>query len=285
MGKGLDAKRALPLLALALLTVPLVLFLFGAVTAQMDAPPAGSSCTFEIDEGSGPAGTGREEIRWGWFPTKYCVGSMGGSTDGEWVVEDEIYPLGLLGLLIYPAAAFAGLIVWFAGRYLLLHPEVFRRKAPLEGRDGSISRSTTRLFLLYLAGLAALWGASFAGALNWGVARAPLHVSYTPGRDLLGGVLWSSWVAVAMVLGGYLIARRSRIGPALAITAWLVGLVFAFRSWAHSCDAITGAGCDGRGFVSVGVLGTLSVGMVIGCVLARAHRRPAVPTQPSSGLA
>ena len=39
-----------------------------------DASPAGPSCDWEFDEGSGPAGSGgRETVRWGYFPSRECV--------------------------------------------------------------------------------------------------------------------------------------------------------------------------------------------------------------------
>jgi len=122
VGEGLPAKQALPLFAASLLTVALVLFVFGTATALLDAPPNGPECWFEVDEGSGPAGTGREEIHWGLLPTKYCVGEWGETVSERSVVKDDIQPFDLFTLLIYPLALFAGIRLWISVRYRLMHP-------------------------------------------------------------------------------------------------------------------------------------------------------------------
>ena len=259
-GEGLPAKQALPLFAASLLTVALVLFVFGTATAFLDAPPVGPECWFEVDEGSGPAGTGHEEIHWGLLPTKYCVGEWGETARERSVVKDDILPFDIFTLLIYPVALFAGIRLWISLRYRLMHPSVTRRST----RD--------RLPRLYGLGIGGLWIASYVGGLNWGAGNSPLRLSTTPARDIVGGALWSSWIAAAMALGGFLIARRSRAGPYVAAAAWATGVVFAFRSWAHTCDPATGEGCVGRGFVSIGVLAALTAGMVVGLRLSRARR-------------
>lgn len=68
-----------------------------------DLAPAGETCYFEDDPGSGPSGTGREEVEWGLFPERVCIEDRppgiahvyrGAAVDGnDWIV-----------LLSYPAA-------------------------------------------------------------------------------------------------------------------------------------------------------------------------------------
>jgi hypothetical protein len=81
----------------------------------------------------GPASTGTEEIRWGRFPTKYCVGLSFGTT-----VDDDLHPFGLFTPLVFPFAAFVGLTTWVVARAVLLHPELVARARRSMGTLGNL---------------------------------------------------------------------------------------------------------------------------------------------------
>jgi hypothetical protein len=74
------------------------------VAVRSDIAPAGPTCTWEADVGSGSAGVGREEIHWGMGPEKVCVPE--GPNAGKRPSGD----LDSVGLLLggWCAAAFAG---------------------------------------------------------------------------------------------------------------------------------------------------------------------------------
>lgn len=99
-------------------------FLLRAATALLgDPPPGGGRCHSEIDAGSGPAGTGREEVRWGVLPMNHCVGLYEGMSGGAHVVDSPLHPFGLLDLVTFPlAAVVAGLAVLTAAACLPRRP-------------------------------------------------------------------------------------------------------------------------------------------------------------------
>ncbi|HEX6420022.1 MAG TPA: hypothetical protein VFZ77_16090 [Acidimicrobiales bacterium] len=83
-------------------------FLLGATTALRDSPPAGPSCRYELDPGSGWVGLGAEEIRWGAVPTKHCIAVYEDPRGAAQAVDNTLHPFGVLSLLVFPAAAVAG---------------------------------------------------------------------------------------------------------------------------------------------------------------------------------
>lgn len=102
--------RVLAVVATAVCASLAVVFLWGAATSLRDPAPSGPACWYEVDPGSGPAGVGAEQVRWGAFPMKHCVA-------GD--VDDALFPLGAIGLLVYPAAGAVGLAVLLTGAFLV----------------------------------------------------------------------------------------------------------------------------------------------------------------------
>ena len=78
-----------------------------------DHTPSGPACDWEIDEGSGPGGSGgREEIRWGYFTARYCVVERpDGFAHEDFLGGALITPLGA------PLIVFAVALI---GRWLLV---------------------------------------------------------------------------------------------------------------------------------------------------------------------
>lgn len=97
----------------AALVVPFtMLWSYGAINAAWDFGPSGPGCSFEVDQGSGPAGRGVEEARWWPIPGKVCVGEWGGEGGMDPMhVEDEL-DIGLFFfvLLALPTAFFTVLV-------------------------------------------------------------------------------------------------------------------------------------------------------------------------------
>ena len=83
------------------------------LVAVGDWPPAGPACDWEMDEGSGPAGTGgREEVRWGYFPASYCVVELD---------EGQVHEDYLGGAFLTPLAAPVVVVgSWLVGRWALV---------------------------------------------------------------------------------------------------------------------------------------------------------------------
>lgn len=96
------------LLAAALLAAAGVWTLGAVPVARHDEPPAGPSCDYELDEGSGPAGSGgREEVRWGYLPTKVCVADLPGGDRHEDPIDQALL-LPAMAPLVFVAVLAGG---------------------------------------------------------------------------------------------------------------------------------------------------------------------------------
>ena len=122
--RGLAPAQALSLALLSLVTAACAVFVVGAAFALRDAAPEGPACLFEAEEGSGPAGYGREELRWSWFPTTYCRGRVQQKGSPARLIEDPIAPSSSSRLGIIVLGCGPGLAVWLVGRGLLLRRRV-----------------------------------------------------------------------------------------------------------------------------------------------------------------
>jgi hypothetical protein len=67
-------KRVLMMFVASLLAIFVLLTAWGwKVAITGDIPPAGPTCGWEADHGSGAAGVGHEEIAWGVLPERVCM--------------------------------------------------------------------------------------------------------------------------------------------------------------------------------------------------------------------
>jgi hypothetical protein len=215
--------RGVVVVAAAVFTALAVVFLWGAVMSLRDPAPIGPTCWYEVDPGSGPAGVGTERVRWGAFPMKHCVA-------GD--VDHALFPLGALGLLVYPAAGAAGLAVLLAGAALVAIAA--RRDTPMAQ---VLAAGGTRV-RQGLAGEAAAARAPASGVGGASVAeaeRAP------PGRRPPVATLVAV-VAVAGVALGALSHLGDRTDNIVVLYAFNVGgpwvvAAFAVGAWLGARNA------------------------------------------------
>ena len=64
-----------------------------------DLEPAGPTCSYEVDEGSGPAGYGTERVDWGLWPSRVCVTDSGevfrgGAVDSTSPLQPDLHGAG-----------------------------------------------------------------------------------------------------------------------------------------------------------------------------------------------
>lgn len=127
----LPLRQGLLLSLVALAAIPFTLFIVGTGALLIDPLPEGPACRYEIKPGSGPAGTGHEEIRWGIYPGKVCVGTY--NEGDEFTVESNVDTPDFA-----PVWALAvGTVIWWGGRRRLLEANHARIAAP--GLDGQLT--------------------------------------------------------------------------------------------------------------------------------------------------
>ena len=106
----------------------LLTWIVRVVEARSGLEPAGPTCGYEIDEGSGPAGYGTERLDWGLWPSRVCVTESGevfrgGAVDSTSplqpdLLEPENAPwwIGVVVVVLGVSAAAGGLVAWAVRR-------------------------------------------------------------------------------------------------------------------------------------------------------------------------
>ncbi len=68
------------------------------VMARSELAPAGPTCSYEVDEGSGAAGYGTERVDWGLWPSRVCVTDSGvafrgGAVDSTSPLQPDLFEM------------------------------------------------------------------------------------------------------------------------------------------------------------------------------------------------
>ena len=100
----------------------------GRAWPRSDLEPAGPTCSYEVDEGSGAAGYGTERVDWGLWPSRVCVTDSGevfrgGAVDSTSPLQPDLFELenapwwiGTVVVVLGLSAAAGGLVAWAVRR-------------------------------------------------------------------------------------------------------------------------------------------------------------------------